>query len=247
MKPGRIPADIEVRTVHGRRVLSHHWPADAAAARALQRQLTIYVDTRCALGDVATIAGVDIGFEDGGQTTRAAVVVLDASDLSRREQALVRQPTRMPYVPGLLSFREVPAALAALAELAEPPDLLMVDGHGIAHPRRVGVATHLGLVSGLPSIGVAKKRLTGRHDPAPEPRLAWTPLRDGDETIGAVLRSRRGVQPIFISAGHAVDLQTALEWTRRTLSRYRLPEPTRAADGLASNRNPRPAVSPDRR
>lgn len=224
-------------TADGRTCIEHAWPREARAGRAIQNALAGYVDTRNSLPEsVQTVAGVDIGFEDGGQTTRAAVVVLDPADLSVIEQALARRPTRMPYIPGLLSFREIPAALDALAELSALPDLLMVDGHGIAHPRRLGVAAHLGLVSGLPTIGVAKKRLTGTHATVPEDRLAWTPLFDSDETIGAVVRSRRGVKPIFISPGHRIDLGTAIDWTTRTLTRYRLPETTRAADRLASRR-----------
>lgn len=235
------PAETPTPAIHemadGRRRIEHDWPREARAGRAIQDAIAEHVDTRNALpATVHTIAGVDIGFEDGGQTTRAAIVVLDPADLSVVEQTLVRRPTRMPYIPGLLSFREIPAALDALSELSALPDLLMVDGHGIAHPKRLGVATHLGLVSGLPTIGVAKKRLTGSHDAAPEQRLAWTPLMDGGETIGAVLRSRAGVKPIFISPGHRVDLGTAIDWTIRTLTRYRLPETTRAADRLASRR-----------
>ncbi|MGB7756354.1 MAG: deoxyribonuclease V [Salinisphaera sp.] len=224
-------------TADGRRRIEHAWPREARAGRAIQDAIAQHVDTRNSLpAEIHTVAGVDIGFEDGGRTTRAAIVVLDPTDLSVIERVLVRRPTRMPYIPGLLSFRELPAALDALEELSALPDLLMVDGHGIAHPKRLGVATHLGLVSGLPTIGVAKKRLTGAHEAAPEERLAWTPLMDGDETIGAVLRSRVGVKPIFISPGHRIDLGTAIDWTARTLTRYRLPETTRAADRLASRR-----------
>ena len=231
------PTIRQTETADGRRRIEHAWPREARAGRAIQDAIATYVDTRNSLPrDIQTVAGVDIGFEDRGATTRAAVVVLDPADLSVVTQALVRRPTRMPYIPGLLSFREIPAALDALAQLSTLPDLLMVDGHGIAHPRRLGVATHLGLVSGLPTIGVAKKRLTGTYDAAPEQRLAWTPLLDGHETIGAVLRSRAGVKPIFISPGHRIDLGTAIEWTARTLTRYRLPETTRAADQLASRR-----------
>ena len=220
----------------GRRVVRHDWPQAAPACRAIQRELTAHVDTRDDLGPVRVLGGVDIGFEDGGQTTRAAAVTLDADDLRVIESALVRLPTRMPYIPGLLSFREVPGALAALARLDAQPDLLFVDGHGTAHPRRLGVAVHLGLISGLPTIGVAKKRLTGEHDAVPDERGAHVALRDGEQIIGAVLRSRAGVKPIFISPGHRVCLDSALAWTCRALTRYRLPETTRAADRLASNR-----------
>ena len=215
--------------------LAHDWPTTAAEARALQD--TIRNDVVVApLGDapIRHVAGVDIGFEDRGATTRAAIVVFDADTQERVDEVLVRSQTRMPYIPGLLSFREVPGALDALAALHITPDLLMVDGHGIAHPKRLGVATHLGLASGLPSIGIAKKRLIGTHATVPEGRLAWTPLVERDETIAAVLRSRPRVKPIFISPGHRTDLANALDWCTRFLTRYRLPETTRAADKLAS-------------
>ena len=216
--------------------INHDWPRDAPSARVIQQALRAELVTACALPVVTCIAGVDIGFENKGCTTRAAAVVLDVASGAIVDTALVRQPTRMPYIPGLLSFREVPAGLAALAALRMTPDLVMVDGHGIAHPRRLGVATHLGLVSGLPTIGVAKKRLVGQHDPVPEARLARAELFHGDELIGTVLRSRAGVKPIFISPGHRVHHEDAVAWVIRTLTRYKLPEPTRQADKLASNR-----------
>lgn len=225
-----------VQEPDGRRRLVHDWPREAAACRALQAQLAAHLEIRDDFGPVHTLCGIDIGFEEGGRTTRAAAVVLDARDLVEIEQALIRMPTRMPYIPGLLSFRETPGALAALEALSTRPDLLMVDGHGMAHPRRLGVATHLGLLSGLPSLGVAKKRLTGRHPEVPDTQGTWVALTDGDETIGAVLRSRTAVKPIFISPGHRMSLDSAIAWTARALTRYRLPEPIRAADRLASNR-----------
>jgi len=224
------------RTADGRVVIEHDWPHDPRSCRALQHELAQHIDTRDDFGPVATLGGVDIGFEDNGHVTRAAAVVLDARTLTVIERVLVRVPTRMPYIPGLLSFREIPGAMAALARLETTPDLTLVDGHGIAHPRRLGVATHLGLVTGLATIGVAKKRLTGHHDTVPKQRGSWVPLTDGDDTIGAVLRSRTAVKPIFISAGHRIGLSSALTWTQAALTRYRLPETTRVADRLASNR-----------
>lgn len=237
-----MPAGSNIPKLHwrqnadGRYCLDHDWPREARACRALQQALAQHVDTTDDYGPVDTLGGVDIGFEDDGRTTRAAAVVLDAQSLAVRARALVRVPTRMPYIPGLLSFREIPGALAALAALDTLPDLVLVDGHGIAHPRRLGVATHLGLVTGLPTIGVAKKRLTGSHGEVPAERGRWTALTDGGETIGAVLRSRTGVKPIFISPGHRIGLDSAITWTCRALTRYRLPETTRVADRLASGR-----------
>lgn len=150
------------------------------------------------------------------------------------DRQIVRQPTRFPYVPGLLSFREVPAILEALAGLQRLPDLLLCDGHGYAHPRRMGVACHIGLATGLPTIGVGKTRLVGEHEPVPAERGGWSALRDRDETIGAVLRTRNRVAPVYVSPGHRIDLPTAVQQVMACLNRYRLPEPIRAADRLAS-------------
>ncbi len=216
--------------------LDHPWDVTPKAAISIQNTLRKSLRIGREPLIVHRIAGVDVGFEDKGNTTRAAVVVLDAETLEPLEQAIARRPTTLPYIPGLLSFCEIPAVLDALSELKTLPDLLMCDGQGIAHPRRMGIASHLGLLTDIPSIGVAKSRLTGTHQPAPVERDAWTPLIDGDETIGAVLRSRAGVKPLYISPGHCVDIETAVNWTLRCLTRYRLPETTRAADKLASKK-----------
>jgi len=232
------PADeLRIEHIDGRLRIEHDWPAEAARCRAIQVALARHAITHDDFGPVRHLGGVDIGFEDAGQTTRAAAVVLDAQSLEVVDRVLVRQPTRMPYIPGLLSFREVPAAMAALERLSIKPDLTHVDGHGIAHPRGLGVATHLGLLTGLATIGVAKKRLTGVFDPVPEPRDSHVPLRaKNGQVIGLVYRSRAGVKPIFISSGHRIGLDSALYWTRRALDGYKLPETTRQADKLASNR-----------
>ena len=221
----------------------HEWNLAPRDAIALQRRLSGRVEREDRLGEVRHIAGVDIGFEDGGDITRAAVVVLawppgEDGRFEVVEQVVQREPTRMPYIPGLLSCREVPAALAAFDRLSVRPELVMVDGQGIAHPRRLGVASHLGLWLDLPTIGVAKSRLCGRHGEPGPARGDWTPLVDGpdDEVIGAVLRSRVGVKPLFISTGHRVALSTALAWVVACLGRTKLPEPTRLADRLASRR-----------
>lgn len=214
--------------------LDHSWDLTPKEAIALQRELAPRVELADRLGPVHRVAGIDVGFEDGGLTTRAAVAVLSFPDLQPLEQAIARQPTRFPYVPGLLSFREVPAVLAALAQLARPPDLMLVDGQGLAHPRRLGIACHLGLLTGLPSVGVGKTRLTGEEaEPGPE-KGDWVPLLDKSETIGAILRTRRGVKPLYISSGHRVSLETAIRYTLACTGRYRLPETTRAAHRLAS-------------
>lgn len=215
---------------------SHPWDVTPTEARAIQQRLRGEVITEDRLGEVRTVAGVDVGFEEGGRTTRAAVVVLNLEDLRPVAQALVRRPTSFPYVPGLLSFREIPAVLDALERLESPPDLLLCDGQGIAHPRRLGIASHLGVLTDIPSIGVAKSRLIGTHDEPPEHKGAWVPLYDRDEVIGAVLRTRDRVKPLYISVGHRVGLETAIDYVLRCTPKYRLPETTRRADRLASGR-----------
>ncbi|GGX92433.1 endonuclease V [Litchfieldella qijiaojingensis] len=214
----------------------HEWTLSPEDAIGLQTRLAPRVERQDRLDTISRIAGVDIGFEQEGEITRAAVVVLEWPGLAVLEQVVHREPTRMPYIPGLLSFREVPAALEAFSLLALPPHLVMVDGQGIAHPRRLGVASHLGLWLDLPTIGVAKSRLCGWHGEIPPQRGDWMPLWDGDEIIGAVLRSRQNVKPIYVSPGHRLCLETAVNWVVRCLVRTKLPEPTRLADRLASRR-----------
>jgi deoxyribonuclease V len=180
------------------------------------------------------VAGVDVGFEASGTITRAAIAVLSFPDLKLQKQAIARRPTTFPYVPGLLSFREIPAILDALAQLQRSPDLLLCDGQGIAHPRRLGIASHLGLLVNLPAIGVAKSRLVGEHADIPDQRGAWQSLLDKGETIGAVLRTRSGTKPLYISAGHRISLPTAIAYVMQCTTKYRLPETTRFAHKLAS-------------
>jgi len=277
------------------------WPTGIAEARAIQESLRGKVVARDRLGKIGTVAGIDVGFEKHGTVTRAAVVVLDFPGLTPVEQAIARQPTRFPYVPGYLSFREAPAVLAAMKKLRTRPDLLLCDGQGLAHPRRFGLACHLGLLLDIPSIGVAKSRLIGVHAEVPDMKGAWAPLLDhpsspsdrdedshllplslrerakgeGDhlspssplpkgekapsprplsrerergvlydrsrgarrahpEIIGAVLRTRAGVKPVYVSVGHRISLATAIDYVLRCTTRYRLPETTRYAHRLAS-------------
>jgi deoxyribonuclease V len=213
---------------------SHPWDVTPAQARAIQLEGRGRVIAEDRLGDVRRVAGIDVGFERDGVISRAAVAVLDFPELRLVESAVARLPTSFPYVPGLLSFRETPAVLEALGRLSERPDLLLCDGQGYAHPRRFGLACHLGVLTGLPSIGVAKSRLIGTHGALPEQKRAWVPLLDGDETIGAVLRTRSAVAPLYVSIGHRVSLPTAIRWVLACTTRYRLPETTRHAHRLAS-------------
>lgn len=212
----------------------HGWDLAPREAIALQGRLRERVVRADRIGAVRRVAGVDVGFEAEGRITRAAVVVLDYPGLALVEQSVVRVPTRFPYVPGLLSFREVPAVLAAFERLRTAPDLVVYDGQGIAHPRRFGIASHVGVLLDRPSIGVAKSRLIGEHRMPANRRGAWAPLRDASETIGAVLRTRAGVRPLYVSIGHRVSLRTAIRWTLACAPRYRLPETTRQAHRLAS-------------
>ncbi|HLE93817.1 MAG: deoxyribonuclease V [Sulfuricaulis sp.] len=210
------------------------WPRRIAAARRLQEQLRTKVITEDMFEKIHTVAGIDVGFEKNGTVTRAAVVVLDFPGLTLREQVIARRPTRFPYVPGYLSFREAPAALAALKKLRTRPDLVLCDGQGLAHPRRFGLACHLGLLANIPSIGVAKSRLIGTHEKVPEKRGCWRPLVDNGEMIGVVLRTRTGVKPVYVSVGYGISLTTAIAYVMHCTTRYRLPETTRLAHKLAS-------------
>jgi len=212
----------------------HPWDVTPAEAVALQRRLRTEVVAADDLPEVERVAGVDVGFEQQGTVTRAAVAVLRFPELMLEEIAVARRPTAFPYIPGLLSFREVPAVLDALERLQRLPDLLLCDGQGQAHPRRFGIACHLGVLTALPSIGVAKSRLVGTYEPLAEEKGSRQPLLDGGEVIGTVLRTRRGVRPLYVSVGHRISLETAAYYVLRCITRYRLPETTRAAHRLAS-------------
>jgi deoxyribonuclease V len=213
---------------------NQQWPTTTADARAIQERFRDQVVRKDALAEVRRVAGLDVGFEAGGAITRAAVAVLSFPDLQLVDQAMAWRPTDFPYVPGLLSFREVPALLDALAQLGEPPDLLLCDGQGYAHPRRFGLACHLGVLTGLPSVGVAKSRLIGTHGPLGREKGDWAWLWDQGEVIGALVRTRRNVQPLYISVGHKITLETSISYVMASTTHYRLPETTRWAHRLAS-------------
>ena len=217
------------------------WDGNIAAARSLQMELARRVSLRDDFSEPRVLAGFDVGFEEEGAVTRAAVVLLEAATLLPIESHIARVETSMPYVPGLLSFRELPALMAALAMLTRTPDLVFVDGQGIAHPRRLGIAAHFGVATGLPAIGVAKKVLAGRHDdPGPTPGDRAALIHRGEQ-IGWVVRSKLRCNPLIVSPGHRISLDTAVEWVMRTLKGYRLPEPTRLADRIASRRGELPS------
>lgn len=185
---------------------------------------------------ITLIGGTDVGFEDEGKTTRAAIVILTYPDFDVVEYHVARLKTEFPYIPGYLSFREYPALLSAWEQVEHKPDLLLVDGHGVAHPRRLGIASHLGLLLNMPTIGVAKKRLCGHYNPLPKVAGQVTPLTDKQQQIGWVLQSKNNCNPLFISSGHRISQASALNWVNLCLRGYRLPEPTRWADAVASNK-----------
>jgi deoxyribonuclease V len=209
----------------------HRWDVTAQEAIAIQQHLRTAVVTENRLETVQTVAGVDVGFR--GEVAQAAVVVLRYPELEPADYALSQRPVTFPYVPGLLAFREGPVVLDALEQLRTEPDLLIFDGQGLAHPRRMGIATHIGVLVDKPSIGCAKSRLCGEHHQPAESRGSTTRLTDGDEVIGMVVRTRDGVKPVYVSIGHKVDLETAVAYVLNCCRKYRLPEPIRHAHRVA--------------
>ncbi|MFJ3624670.1 endonuclease V [Streptomyces albidoflavus] len=210
------------------------WPATEAEARAVQDTLRACVDLTGPGPEVGTgtATGVDVAYDDVRGLVAAAAVVLDAATLEVVEEATAVGPVSFPYVPGLLAFRELPAVLAALAALTAPPGLVVCDGYGVAHPRRFGLASHLGVLTGLPAVGVAKNPFTFTYEPPGERRGDQTPLTDGSEEVGRALRTRTAVKPVYVSAGHGVPLDRAVAHTLHLAPAYRLPETTRHADAL---------------
>lgn len=215
---------------------SHPWNLTPAEAIALQSELRAQLVLRAPRRRPRYVAGTDVAFPDGGRTTRGAIVVLSLPELARVDEAVVEMPTRFPYVPGLLSFRETPVLLEALAGLTVRPDVLLCDGQGTAHPRGFGLACHLGLLAGLPSIGVAKSRLVGEHDVPGPHRGDTAALRHRGRRIGTVVRTRDGIAPLYVSPGHLMGHRRAVTLVLACCTRYRLPETTRAADRLAGAR-----------
>jgi deoxyribonuclease V len=213
----------------------HDWPAAEAEAVALQRRLAARVEVATPLGSFALVAGCDVAYHTELPLLFAAVVVLRAADRSVVETRTVTEEVTFPYVPGLLSFREVPPLLRAFGGLRESPDVVMVDGQGVAHPRRFGLACHLGLWLDRPCLGCAKSWLVGEYA-APGPAAgAAAPLAVNGDEVGAVVRSAAGAKPVFVSPGHRIDVASAVAVVRAMLSGYRHPAPTREAH-LAAGR-----------
>ncbi|MBI4790893.1 MAG: deoxyribonuclease V [Chloroflexi bacterium] len=213
---------------------TQRWDWSPAEAIEQQRALADRVITRDVLGAAHYVAGVDVGFEgQGKRTCRAAIVVLKVETLKPVDYAVARRPVAFPYIPGLLAFREIPAVLRSLEQLKTTPDVFIVDGHGLAHPRRIGIASHLGVLLDWPTIGCAKSLLVGQAA-EPENRVgAWTPLMQRGETIGAALRTRVNTKPVYVSIGHRVSLKRAIEVVLSCCKGFRLPETTRYAHRAA--------------
>ena len=200
-------------------------------AVTIQKDLRAQLRTDNCVGEMRTVAGVDVGLRKG--IARASVVVLGFPDLNPLEQATAQRQDEFPYVPGLLSFREGPVILDALTKLSIEPDILIFDGQGMAHPRRVGLSTHMGILLDHPTIGCAKSRLCGEHEVPGESKGDWSPLLREGEVIGAVVRTRASVSPVYVSIGHKVDLEQAIHYVLNCCKAYRLPETTRWAHRVA--------------
>jgi len=211
----------------------HSWDVSIDEAKAIQATLAHQVQECPLPAPIRTVAGIDVSFPEKG-VARASVVVLSYPDQVPQYQVTAEQPLRFPYVPGLLSFREVPVVLEAISKLESTPDVLICDAHGRAHFRRFGLASHLGLLLDHPTIGCAKSRLVGTFRQPGQQKGERTWLMSDEEVLGAVVRTRTGVRPVFISIGHRVDLQTAIKVVLVSATRYRLPEPTRLAHRAAA-------------
>ncbi len=206
---------------------------DVRAAVELQNKYRARISLRDDFGTIGTVAGVDVGYDLVRELTIAVLAGFDWPSRTLLTSVIAYAPTNFPYIPGLLAFREVPAILKGLDCLAKKPDLLMVDGQGVAHPRRMGIAAHLGVETNIPAIGVGKSRLCGKHDTPGEEIFSKADLIDKDDMIGTVLRSKAKCNPLYISAGHRISQKTALEIVLKSFRGYRLPEPTRIADQIS--------------
>jgi deoxyribonuclease V len=216
----------------------HPWDLSPQEAMALQERLARRVLLTPLDAPPRTICGLDLSAEDPEGYAQGAAVVMSFPDLEVLEVRTARRRVTFPYIPGLLAFREAPILAAALERLSLRPDCLLVDGQGIAHPRRFGIASHIGLLTDRPSIGCAKSLLRGRHNPLPPDAGSWEPLVDGGEVVGAALRTRPGAAPLYVSPGHRVDLAGAVRLVLACIRGHRLPEPIRLAHQAAAGRLP---------
>ena len=212
----------------------HSWDITPTEAVAIQKELRSRVELTGMESKIHLVGGADISFNKYSEVIYAGIVVLKFPELVEVTRSMVVTKTSFPYIPGLLSFRETPALLEAWEQLDPKPDVMILDGQGIAHPRRLGIAAHFGLLTGVPAIGCAKSLLTGKYDPPLNKKGAWSSLMDQNEQIGVVLRTRENVKPVFVSPGHKIDFPTSIELVMRCCTKYRLPETTRLAHRLVN-------------
>jgi len=212
----------------------HSWDLTPREAVAVQNELRSRVRIEPLTGDINTIAGADISFNKFSEAIYSGIVVLRLPDLQIIESVGIRSTAKFPYVPGLLSFREIPSLLECWDQLKIKPDVLMLDGQGIAHPRRIGIACHAGVLLDLPTIGCAKSILVGRHGELAPEAGSRSPLIDKGEQVGVALRTKKNVAPVYVSPGHLIDLDSAVDLVLRSVTKYRQPEPTRQAHLLVN-------------
>ncbi|MFE1629813.1 deoxyribonuclease V [Brevibacillus reuszeri] len=215
-------------------IVRHRWDLSETEAIHTQQTLSKNVITEDQFTSINYIAGVDVAYSKQDDVLIAAIVILDAHSLSVVESVAVEDTVYFPYIPGLFSFRELPPIIKAFQQVTIPPDLIVCDGQGIAHPRRFGLASHLGVLFDIPTIGCGKTRLLGEYTEPDQKRGAVSPLIDKGEVIGGVLRTQANTKPIYVSIGHRIGLQTACEWIVKLSPKYRLPETTRFADQLVN-------------
>lgn len=213
-------------------VIIHPWNLTEEEALQLQSDLATKVERQDRFDSIKYIAGVDVAYAKENEQLVAAVVILDAKTLDVIETATAADREQFPYIPGLFSFRELPPLINAFDKLKQQPDLIVCDGQGYSHPRRFGLASHLGVIFDIPTIGCGKTRLIGEHKDPDKTRGATSPLVDNGETIGNVLRIQDGIKPMYVSIGHRVSLTTACDWVLKLSPKFRLPETTRQADQL---------------
>jgi deoxyribonuclease V len=214
--------------------IHHKWDVKPQEAIGIQERLRDEVILKDNFHQISTIAGVDVGYESSSKLSRAVIAIYQFPELELLETIIAQKQTSFPYIPGLLSFREIPVILDAIESLTNIPDLILCDGHGFAHPRRFGLACHLGVITDIPVIGVAKSVLIGKFDELDEERGSWKPLIDNGEIVGIVLRSRVKVKPIYVSIGHRISLDSAREIVLQCCKKFKLPEPIRKAHQIAS-------------
>jgi deoxyribonuclease V len=220
----------------------HPWDVSYHEAIEIQKRLQPLLVSKRLPGEIKTIAGVDVSASTRSDISWAGIVVLSYPRLIIVEQKWVKGKRGFPYIPGLLSFRELPLVVRAMEKLRVDPDLILCDGQGMAHPRGIGLASHLGLLLGRPTIGCAKKRLLGESSEVGEEKGSYSPLRHNGRPVGAVVRTRKGVKPVFVSPGHYITLDESIKWVLRCSTRYRIPEPTRKAHLLVNGLRRREGV-----